>query len=90
MEEYRDFIEIFVELWHKGLSDPARTQAQTLEWLVEGYARTVYGQERGAAGLLALSDDPPRFFEAYRRAFPVVTYETIKPWVDQQIFYRNI
>jgi len=85
MEEYRDFIEIFVELWHKGLSDPARTQAQTLEWLVEGYARTVYGQECGASDLLPLADDPPRFFEAYRRAFPAVTYDEIKPWIDRVI-----
>ena len=85
MEEYRDFIQVFVELWHKGLKDPARTQAQTLEWLVEGYARTVYGQECGAAGLLALADDPPRFFEAYRRAFPAVTYDAIKPRIDRVI-----
>jgi hypothetical protein len=85
VEEYRDFIEVFVELWHKGLQDPTRTQAQTLEWLVGGYARTVYGQECGAADLLALADDPPRFFEAYRRAFPVATYETIKPWIDRVV-----
>jgi hypothetical protein len=101
MEEYRDFIEVFVELWHKGLEDPARTQARTLEWLVEGYARTVYGQERGAAdpsttlrrgsgqgsgqALLTLTDDPPRFFEAYRRTFPTVTYDEIKPWIERVI-----
>jgi hypothetical protein len=85
MEEYRDFIEVFVELWHKGLEDPARTQAQTLEWLVEGYARTVYGQECGAADLLPLADDPPRFFEAYRRAFPAVTYDAIKHWIDRAV-----
>jgi hypothetical protein len=85
MEEYHDFIQVFVELWHKGLQDPARTQAQTLAWLIEGYARTVYGQECGAADLLALADDPPRFFEAYRRAFPAVTYDAIKPWIDRVI-----
>jgi len=85
LEEYRDFIEVFVDLWHKGLKDPARTQAQTLEWLVEGYAQTVYGQECDAASLLALADDPPRFFEAYRHAFPAVTYDEIKPWIDRVI-----
>ena len=53
-EEYREFVELFVELWHKGLLDPDRTQAQTLEWLVEGYARTLYGQERGADALAQL------------------------------------
>jgi len=85
LKEYRDFIEVFVELWHKGLLDPVRTQAQTLEWLVEGYARTVYGREHGATDLLTLADDPPRFFEAYRCAFPVVTYDALKPWIDRVI-----
>jgi hypothetical protein len=85
MEEYRDFIQVFVELWHKGLQNPERTQAQTLEWLVEGYARTVYGQQHGAADLLALAEDPPRFFDAYQRAFPVVTYDEIKPWIEKVI-----
>jgi hypothetical protein len=84
-DEYRDFVQIFVELWHKGLREPARTQAQTLEWLVEGYARTVYGQEHAAAGLLALAGDPPRFFEAYRRAFPAVTYDQIQPWIERVV-----
>jgi hypothetical protein len=85
MEEYRDFVEIFVELWHQGLQDPARTQAQTLEWLVQGYARTRYGQSCGAAELRALVDDPLRLFQAYRRAFPVVTYDEIKPWIDRVV-----
>ncbi|NIV28625.1 MAG: hypothetical protein GWN58_03635 [Anaerolineae bacterium] len=85
MEEYRDFIEVFGELWHKGLQDPQQTQAQTLEWLVEGYARTVYGQQWGAADLPALAEDPPRFFDAYRRAFPVATYDDLKPWIDRVI-----
>lgn len=85
MEEYRDFIEVFVELWHKGLLDPERTQAQTLEWLVEGYSRTIYGQQCGAANLLTLAEDPVPFFDAYRRAFPVVRYEEIKPWIERVI-----
>lgn len=83
MEAYRDFIQIFVELWHKGLQDPARTQGQTLEWLLEGYARTVYGQAFSATNLLPLADDPVRLFDAYRRAFPVVTYDDLKPWIDR-------
>jgi len=64
MDGYREFIQLFVELWHAGLRDPARAQAQTLERLVEGYARTVYGRQFGAAGLLDLAGDPPRLFEA--------------------------
>ena len=83
MKEIHDFIQIFVQLWHEGLQDPPHTQAQTLEWLLEGYAQTTYGQQHGAANLLAFSNDPPRFFQAYRRAFPVVTYDTIKPWIER-------
>jgi hypothetical protein len=85
VEAYREFVEIFVDLWHKGLLDPAQTQAQTLEWLVEGYARTLYGRTYAAAELLPLVDDAPRFFEAYRRAIPIVTYDSIKPWIDRVI-----
>jgi hypothetical protein len=85
MDDYRDFLEIFCGLWHKGLQDPAATQAQTLHWLLEGYARTEYGQSHGAAPLLDLVDDPPRLFEAYRRAFPAVTYDQIKPWIDRVV-----
>ena len=83
MQENREFIQLFVQLWHEGLEDPPRTQAQTLEWLVEGYAQTIYGRERGAGDLLALSGSPSRLFEAYRRAFPVITYDAIKPWIDR-------
>jgi GH3 auxin-responsive promoter len=85
MDEYRDFIQVFVELWHKGLQDPAQTQARTLEWLLEGYAQTAYGRQYGAAGLLDLADDPARLFAGYRRTFPIVTYDSIKPWIDRVI-----
>ena len=87
MEEYRDFIEIFCNLWHKGLQDPAATQAQTLAWLLEGYARTAYGQAHGAAELAeraaGAAEAPGSLFDAYRRAFPPVTYDGIKPWIDR-------
>jgi hypothetical protein len=83
MTEYREFIQLFVDLWHKGLQDPAQTQAQTLEWLLEGYAQTGYGRQFDASRLLGLDSDPARLFNAYRRAFPVVTYEEITPWIDR-------
>lgn len=85
MEEYREFIEIFVGVWHRGLCRPAETQADTLQWLLEGYGRTRYGQQHGVAGLLALASDPPRLLDAYRRAFPITTYDAIKPWIDRVI-----
>ncbi|MFN2228084.1 MAG: GH3 auxin-responsive promoter family protein [Anaerolineae bacterium] len=94
MEEYRDFVEIFCQLWHKGLEDPARTQAQTLAWFLEGYAQTVYGREHGAADLsdraAGLAEGAAKaegqraaLFDAYRHAFPITTYDQIKPWIDR-------
>jgi hypothetical protein len=83
MHELREFVQLFVEMWHQGLGDPPKTQAQTLAWLLEGYARTTYGQACGADELLPLADNPPAFFKAYQRAFPIVTYEAIQPWIDR-------
>jgi hypothetical protein len=86
MEEYRDFIKVFCDLWHRGLQDPARTQAQTLAWMLEGYAQTIYGRSYGADELLVgdpADGDPGRFFHAYRRAFPAVTYDELKPWIER-------
>jgi hypothetical protein len=82
-EAYRDFVELFVDAWHKGLADPARTQAQILEWLLDGYARTEYGRQFLTPDLLSLVDDPPQFFAAYRQAFPIVTYDEIRPWIER-------
>jgi hypothetical protein len=88
-EAYRSFVEIFCDLWHEGLRNPARTQAQTLAWLLEGYARTAYGRRCGAAALVPAGPDPDgepgRFFDAYRHAFPPVTYDDIKPWIDRVV-----
>ena len=87
-EEYRDFIEVFCDLWYRGLRDPARTQAQTLAWMLEGYAQTIYGRSCGADNLLTgdpADSDPGRLFDAYRRAFPAVTYEDLKPWIERVI-----
>ncbi len=83
MHEIREFIQVFVELWHQGLADPPKTQAQTLAWLLEGYAQTTYGQACGAAELLPLANNPRAFFQAYQRAFPIVTYDSIRPWIDR-------
>jgi hypothetical protein len=83
MEETREFIQLFVQLWHEGQTDPPRAQAQTLQWLIEGYSQTIYGQKWGAADMLSMEDTPAQFFEAYRCAFPVVTYDAIKPWIDR-------
>jgi hypothetical protein len=80
MQDTREFIELFVELWHEGLTQPAMTQAQTLQWLLEGYASTEYGRRHGAPDLLVRSTGPVELFQAFRSAFPIVTYEALRPW----------
>jgi hypothetical protein len=85
MTEYAEFVEMFVDLWHEGLQDPARTQAQTLAWLIEGYGHTRYGRECGTARLVELTGDPTHFFEAYQSAFPIVTYGDLMPWIDRVV-----
>jgi hypothetical protein len=84
-EEYRDFIQIFVDLWHRGVEDPVCTQAETLAWLLEGYAQTDYGRQFAPGELLSLAGHPAHLFDAYRRAFPAVTYDQVKPWIDRVV-----
>jgi len=83
MDEWREFIEVFIELWHRGLADPVGTQTQTLEWLLRGYANTEYGRGHSASELLPLATEPARFFAAYRAAFPAATYQNLRPLIDR-------
>ena len=62
MDEWREFIEVFIELWHRGLRDPVATQTQTLKWLLRGYANTEYGRRHSACELLSLAAEPARIF----------------------------
>jgi hypothetical protein len=85
VHELREFIEIFVQLWHEGLTAPAETQAHTLSWLLEGYAQTSYGQRYGATDLLAVRQSPAALFKSYQDTFPIVTYDSIRPWIDRVV-----
>ena len=61
--------------WHEAVADPASAQESVLHRLVEGYGKTRMGKEREASSVETLVD--------YRRHFPVVTYEDIKPAVKR-------
>jgi hypothetical protein len=61
----------FLQPWHDALDDPAKAQQEVLQRLLQGYAQTDYGVQHGAAQVGSI--------EEYRRAFPVVTYEDLKP-----------
>ncbi len=65
----------YLLLWHQALEDPAGAQEGVLRRLLEGYARTEYGVQRGAPEVETLDE--------YRRAFPATTYEGYWPLIQQ-------
>jgi hypothetical protein len=64
-----------LEPWHQAVRDPAGAQATVLQRNLVDYAKTRYGRDHGAASVANV--------EGFRRAFPIITYETIKPTIDQ-------
>jgi hypothetical protein len=74
-QELREMLTSMLQPWHDALAAPAPAQEQVLKTLLESYAATRYGKERGAAGVASIAD--------YRRAFPVAAYEDYKPLIDR-------
>ena len=68
-------LEGMLKPWHESLADPAAAQSSVLAGLLPRYARTRYGQEHNAGQI----DD----LAGYRKYFPVVTYDEIKPSIDR-------
>ena len=65
-----------VQPWHTALADPAQAQQQVLARLLQIYAQTDYGKQRGAAQIGTIDE--------YRRAFPVATYDAYyKPLIQR-------
>jgi len=65
----------FVQPWYEALADPGSTQQAVLQGLLRGYARTRYGQEHKADAVTTVGK--------YRHAFPIVTYEHLKPLIER-------
>ncbi len=70
----KQMLAAMLQPWHEAVADPAAAQERVLTSLLHGYAQTEYGQEQGAAAVDSI--------EAYRRAFPIRTYEEYKPLID--------
>ncbi len=70
----KQMLSAMLQPWHNSVADPAAAQQRVLETLLEGYAKTEYGQEHKAADISTV--------EEYRRAFPIRTYEAYKPLID--------
>jgi hypothetical protein len=68
-------LEGFLRPWHEAVANPPAAQEAVLEKLLRGYAQTEYGAEHGA--------DQVGSVEEYREAFPVTTYEQMKPLIDR-------
>jgi hypothetical protein len=68
-------LEGLLKPWHEAVENPGQAQEAVLARLLKGYAQTRYGEERGASGIETL--------DAYRRAFPVATYEDYEPLIKR-------
>ena len=64
-----------LEPWHQAIENPARAQEDVLHRFLKDYARTDYGAKHSASQIETISD--------YRKAFPVITYEKIKPMIER-------
>jgi hypothetical protein len=74
-QDARAMLEELLRPWHESVADPSAAQEQVLRNLLQEYARTGYGIEHGASDVSSI--------EEYRAAFPVVTYEEMKPLIDR-------
>ncbi len=68
--DMQQMLKGFVQPWYQALADPAAAQQAVLERLVQGYARTRYGEEHKASAVGTINE--------YRRAFPIVTYDDLE------------
>jgi len=71
----QQMLQGFVQPWYEALADPAAAQQAVLQRLLQGYARTRYGQEHQAEAITTIGQ--------YRRGFPIVTYDDIKPLIER-------
>jgi hypothetical protein len=61
--------------WHQSIEAPGAAQQQVLERYLQDYGQTAYGKQHGASSVQGIF--------AYREAFPVVTYDELKPSIER-------
>lgn len=61
--------------WDSSLRDPPSSQWRLLEQLLEGYAKTEYGEIHSATSIDSV--------EEYRKRFPAVRYVEVEPWLKR-------
>ena len=61
----------FLQPWYESIRDPETNQKNVLGVILGHYDKTEYGRQHGANEVQTIED--------FRKAFPVVSYEDIKP-----------
>ncbi|HXX59575.1 MAG TPA: GH3 auxin-responsive promoter family protein, partial [Dehalococcoidales bacterium] len=69
------FLGLMLQPWHNAIENPAAAQQRVLQKNLEIYKQTTYGSRHNIAAILDI--------DFYRRAFPVINYEDVKPMVRQ-------
>ena len=71
----KGLLEGLLSPWKKSLENPAGSQSDLLRSLLREYAKTGYGTEHRA--------DKTEEIEEYRRNFPILTYQALKPVINR-------
>jgi hypothetical protein len=71
----KKMLEHMLQPWHSAIANPQQAQDEVLNRLLLDYAKTGYGQKHAAASIGSV--------EEYRRAFPIMTYESYWPLIEQ-------
>jgi hypothetical protein len=74
-EAAAQMLQALLQPWHAAVASPAQAQEDVLHRLLGDYAKTGYGRQHGAVQIETISD--------YRRAFPVVTYDEMRPLIQR-------
>jgi hypothetical protein len=70
-----DILKHIVQPWHESVKNPVKAQQQVLENLLEGYAKTGYGETRSASDVEDVS--------GFRANFPTINYAGLGPFLEE-------
>jgi hypothetical protein len=75
MQMLQGMLKAFVQPWYDAVANPATAQQAVLQSVLRGFAQTRYGSEHHAGDVTSV--------EQYRRSFPIITYEDLKPLIQR-------
>jgi hypothetical protein len=70
-----DILKEIVNPWYEALKNPADAQQQTLNVLMEGYAKTLYGKKHSASEV--------KDGTAFRDNFPKIDFDGLRPYFEE-------